>query len=108
VQPEGRCRASVLMLRISSWMSSGCPARSCSSCASLITWASSSSTSATRCWSAGGRTLLASAMFVKAMDSVASMIAPANARPNDRPNDPVADVTPAASPTRSSDMGDSA
>ena len=55
-----------------------------------------------------GRTLLDSAMFVKAIDSVASMIAPENARPNERPNDPVADVTPAASPTRSSEIGESA
>ena len=52
--------------------------------------------------------MLLSAMVVKAMDSVASMIAPEKARPNDRPNDPVADVTPAASPTRSSEMGESA
>ena len=61
-----------------------------------------------RCWSAGGMTLLDSAMLVKAMDSVASMMAPENARPSDRPKDPVADVTPAASPTRSSEMGESA
>jgi hypothetical protein len=45
-------------------------------------------------------------MFVKAIERLASMIAPANARPDERPNDPFADVTPAASPTRSSEMGD--
>ena len=47
-------------------------------------------------------------MFVKEMESVASMIAPAKARPNESPNDPVAEVTPAASPTRSSEIGESA
>ena len=47
-------------------------------------------------------------MLVNAMDSVASMIAPVKARPNERPNDPVAEVTPAASPTRSSEIGASA
>ena len=35
------------------------------------------------------------------------MIAPANARPNDRPNEPAAELTPAASLTRSSEIGDS-
>ena len=48
-------------------------------------WASSSRTSATCCWSSAGRTLLESAMLVKASDSVASMIAPAKARPKERP-----------------------
>jgi hypothetical protein len=38
-------------------------------------------------------------------DSVASMIAPANARPKDSPNDPAAELTPAASLTRSSEIG---
>ena len=33
------------------------------------------------------------------------MIAPANARPNDRPNEPPAELTPAASLTRSSSIG---
>ena len=51
--------------------------------------------------------MLDSALSVKAIDSVASMIAPANARPNDRPKEPVAEFTPAASPTRSSEIGDS-
>ena len=50
-------------------------------------------------------TLLDSALFVKAIESVASMIAPAKASPNDRPKDPVAELTPAASPTRSSEIG---
>ena len=45
-------------------------------------------------------------MFVNETESVASMIAPANARPNDRPNDPPAEFTPAASLTRSSETGD--
>ena len=35
------------------------------------------------------------------------MIAPANASPNDRPNDPAAELTPAASLTRSSVIGES-
>ena len=51
--------------------------------------------------------MLFSAMSVKAMDSVASMIAPAKASPNDSPNDPAAEFTPAASLTRSSEIGDS-
>ena len=44
-------------------------------------------------------------MLVKANDNVASMIAPANANPNDNPNDPAAEFTPAASLTRSSEIG---
>ena len=48
-----------------------------------------------------------SAMCVKANESVASMMAPANASPNDRPNEPAAEFTPAASLTRSSEIGDS-
>ena len=51
--------------------------------------------------------MLASAMWVNAIESVASMIAPANASPNDSPNDPPAEFTPAASLTRSSEIGDS-
>ena len=47
-------------------------------------------------------------MSVKAIESVESMIAPENARPNERPNELVAEVTPAASPTLCSEMGDSA
>ena len=46
-------------------------------------------------------------MSVKTSDSDASMIAPANASPNDRPNEPPAELTPAASLTRSSSIGDS-
>ena len=57
------------------------------------------------CLSAGGRTLLDSDLSVKAMESVASMIAPAKARPNDRPKELVDELTPAASPTRSSEIG---
>mgnify|MGYP003416485623 CR=1 FL=1 len=38
-------------------------------------------------------------------ESVASMIAPANANPNDSPKEPAAEFTPAASLTRSSSMG---
>ena len=72
----------------------------------LITSASCSSTSATCCLlTAAGRTLLDFAMSVNAIDSVASMIAPAKARPNERPNDPQAEFTPAASLTRSSEIG---
>ena len=51
--------------------------------------------------------MLASVLAVKVVASVASMIAPANASPKDRPNDPAAELTPAASLTRSSDTGDS-
>ncbi len=46
-------------------------------------------------------------MLVKANESVASMTPPANASPNDRPNEPAAELTPAASLTRSSEIGDS-
>ena len=46
-------------------------------------------------------------MCVNENESVASMIAPANARPNERPNDPPAEFTPAASLTRSSVIGES-
>jgi hypothetical protein len=35
------------------------------------------------------------------------MIAPANARPKERPKEPPAELTPAASLTRSSSIGDS-
>ena len=45
------------------------------------------------------------AMLVKPMDSAASRMAPAKASPNDRPNDPPAEFTPAASLTRSSEIG---
>ena len=51
--------------------------------------------------------VLSSAMLVKVKESVASMMAPANASPNDSPNDPAAEFTPAASLTRSSEIGDS-
>ena len=46
-------------------------------------------------------------MLVKLTARAASMMAPANASPNDRPNEPAAELTPAASLTRSSEMGDS-
>ena len=49
--------------------------------------------------------MLFSAMSVKVMERVASMMAPANASPNDSPNDPPAEFTPAASLTRSSEIG---
>ena len=51
--------------------------------------------------------MLDSAREVKAIDSVASMIAPAKARPNESPNEPAAEFTPAASLTRSSEIGES-
>ena len=54
----------------------------------------------------GGRQhVLSSAMLVNVSDRVASMIAPANARPKDSPNEPAAEFTPAASLTRSSSIG---
>ena len=42
---------------------------------------------------------------MKANESVASMMAPAKASPNESPNDPAAEFTPAASLTRSSEIG---
>jgi hypothetical protein len=44
-------------------------------------------------------------LLVKAMESVASRMAPAKARPKESPNDPAAELTPAASLTRSSEIG---
>jgi hypothetical protein len=41
----------------------------------------------------------------EANGSAASKMAPANARPNDSPNEPPAEFTPAASLTRSSEIG---
>ena len=46
-------------------------------------------------------------MSVKISDSEPSITAPAQARPNDKPNEPPAELTPAASLTRSSEIGDS-
>ena len=37
--------------------------------------------------------MLASVMLVKVNESVASMMAPANANPNDNPNEPAAEFT---------------
>ena len=71
----------------------------------LITSASSSSATATRCCSAGDSTVLSWASAVKLKASVASMMAPAKARPKDSPNDPAAELIPAASLTRSSEIG---
>ena len=51
--------------------------------------------------------MLSSAICVNAIDSVASMIAPPNASPNESPNEPAAEFTPAASLTRSSEIGES-
>ena len=99
------CRASVLMSMISALTGAGWPSSCCSSWVLLITSASSLSASATCCFSAGLSTVLASARFVNAIDSVASRIAPAKARPNESPNDPAAELTPAASLTRSSEIG---
>ena len=72
----------------------------------LITSASCSSAWATCCCSAGASTVLEFAMSVKRIERVASMIAPAKASPNERPNEPPAEFTPAASLTRSSEIGD--
>ncbi len=72
----------------------------------LSTSASSSSAWATCSWEAAGSTVLSSAIWVNAIESVASMIAPANASPNDSPKDPAAELTPAASLTRSSEIGE--
>jgi hypothetical protein len=50
-------------------------------------------------------TSLAFAWCVKIERQRPSMIAPAKARPNESPNDPPAELTPAASLTRSSSIG---
>jgi hypothetical protein len=49
--------------------------------------------------------VLSSAVFVYSSESPASMTAPENASPNESPNDPAAEFTPAASLTRSSEIG---
>ena len=49
--------------------------------------------------------MLDSAIWVKVIESAASMMPPATASPNDSPNDPAAEFTPAASLTRSSAIG---
>ena len=72
----------------------------------LITSASCSSVFDTCCCWAGVSTVLESAMLVKLNERVASRMAPAKASPNERPNDPPAEFTPAASLTRSSEIGD--
>ena len=59
----------------------------------------------TCCCSAGGSTVLFRPGAVNADDSVASMMAPAKASPNDSPNEPDGEFTPAASLTRSSEIG---
>jgi hypothetical protein len=45
-------------------------------------------------------------MLVKEIESVARRIAQANAKPNESPNEPAAEFTPAASLTRSSEIGE--
>src|SRR5215217_2757449 len=104
-RPRGR--ASVLIRRISRWTSGGWSASCFSSWVLLRTSASSWSAVATCSCAPAGSTLLSSASCVKTSDSVASMIAPAKASPNDSPNEPAAELTPAASLTRSSEMGES-
>jgi len=49
---------------------------------------------------------LSSAMDVKIAESEASISAPEQARPKESPNEPPAELTPAASLTRSSEMGE--
>ena len=93
------------MLMISSWVCWGCPASWRWSWVLLITSALCSRASPTCCCSAGLSTVLDSARLVKLKESVASMIAPAKASPNESPNDPAAELTPAASLTRSSEIG---
>ena len=100
-------RASVLMRMISSWISGGWLTSSSARCVLVISSAFSSSVCATCCFSAAGSTVLASDRLVKVNESAASMMAPANASPNDSPNEPAAEFTPAASLTRSSEIGDS-
>ena len=72
-----------------------------------MTSASSSNACATCCCCVAFNTVLDAAIEVKVIERAASMIPPATAKPNERPNDPAAELTPAASLTRSSDMGPS-
>ena len=100
-------RASVLMRRISAWTSGGWPASSSSRCVLRhhlgVLLERLSRPAAARPARARRST---SAMWVKMSESDASMIAPANASPNESPNEPPAELTPAASLTRSSSIGD--
>jgi hypothetical protein len=100
-----RSRASELMCRISARTSGGSSTSNASSFVLLITSASSSSLVEIADCCDGGITELDSTRLVNAKESTASMIPPATASPNDRPNDPPAELTPAASLTRSSSMG---
>ena len=72
----------------------------------LITSASSSSAVGDLLLVAAAAPCCRRASWVNAIESVASMIAPANASPNDRPKEPAAELTPAASLTRSSEIGE--
>src|SRR3954471_10911560 len=109
--PSATCsaigRTSLLIATISACTCGGSSTRSSWSPASDSTSPSSSSAVATCCCSAGARTELDSARDVNSSDSVASMIAPAKARPNESPKEPAAELTPAASLTRSSEIGES-
>src|SRR3954453_843093 len=109
--PSAICRAigrtSLLIATISACTSGGSSTSSSWSRSSDSTWASSSRAVATCCWSWDESTELDSARELNARASVASMMAPANARPNESPKDPAAELTPAASLTRSSEIGES-
>jgi hypothetical protein len=74
--------------------------------ASLMISASCSSTIDTWVFSPNESTVLAFAWLVKDQEGTASITALANASPNDSPEEPAAALTPAASLTRSSEMGD--
>ena len=98
-------RAFVLMRRISALTAGGLPTSKASRCVFVITSAFFSSAFDTWAACREESTSLEFASFVKSSDSEASMIAPANASPNERPNEPPAELTPAASLTRSSSIG---
>jgi hypothetical protein len=49
--------------------------------------------------------VLASLLDENAIESAARRIAPVNASPTERPNEEIEELTPAASPTRSSEIG---
>ena len=100
-------RAPSLICTISAAFASGASLSSSSSWVVLMIWASSSSFWATWSFSEALSTVLSFAIVVNDSERTASMMAPAKARPNDSPKEPPAEFTPAASLTRSSEMGDS-
>ena len=100
-----RLRASLLMATTSASTAGGSPVICSASWVLLMTSASPSRAAAICCCWAAGITSLLSVIWVKLNDRAASMMPPAMARPKESPKDPAAELTPAASLTRSGSTG---